>query len=58
MILEAGGQSIQLECTQKYPNGIKLNEIAVTGCGKINCAKKIFHLTFPSYDANQTPTVS
>ncbi|KAL3865275.1 hypothetical protein ACJMK2_006888, partial [Sinanodonta woodiana] len=41
-ILEAAGNSIQDECIQKYPDGIKFGEVAVTSAGKLHL-KRIFH---------------
>lgn len=34
-LLQAGGQSLQQECTQKAP--IKVGEVAVTGSGNLPC---------------------
>ncbi|KAL5012884.1 hypothetical protein ScPMuIL_011435 [Solemya velum] len=47
-ILEAGGKSIQEQCQNKYPKGIKHGEIAVTDGGSLPC-KAIYHGTIPVY---------
>ncbi|XP_071089965.1 protein mono-ADP-ribosyltransferase PARP15-like [Haliotis cracherodii] len=43
-VLAAAGETIQAECKQTYPNGIKPEEVAVTSGGKMSC-KQIFHIT-------------
>ena len=54
-ILQAGGDSIQQECEDKYPSGIKTKEIAQTKGGNLRC-DKIYHLTLSDW-ANQGETV-
>lgn len=41
-LLNAGGNSLQSECTKHYPNGVAPGEIAVTGGGKLEC-RKVYH---------------
>ncbi len=56
MLLKLGGQAIQDELRQSYPNGIKINEtkteIAISGVGNLRNKKKIFHTVLPSWDSN------
>lgn len=47
-LLEVAGDSIQLECKQKYKSGITSADVAVTGPGKLQC-KVIYHVTLPTY---------
>ncbi len=51
-ILEEAGSDIQAQCQLNYPNGIKVNEIAVTTAGQIPGTKFIYHLTCPNYSSN------
>jgi O-acetyl-ADP-ribose deacetylase (regulator of RNase III) len=65
-LLRVGGQGIQDECRQKYPSGIQVGQIAVTGPGRtskdveedgqqrLDC-KRIFHCCLPSdvYDPSK-----
>lgn len=45
-LLTFGGDTIQAECTQQYPQGIKPGELAITSGGKLFC-KNIFHCCLP-----------
>lgn len=45
-ILRAAGQSLKEECDNKYPNGIKYGQVAVTGGHGLKC-RKIYHGTLP-----------
>ncbi|KAJ8298129.1 hypothetical protein KUTeg_024660 [Tegillarca granosa] len=47
-LLEKAGESLQDECDEKYPNGIKVGEIAITNGHRLNC-QKVFHGTFPCW---------
>ena len=53
-ILQAAGQQLQNECVQNYPNGITLDEIAVTGAGLINSVSKIFHVLVTGFKDQKT----
>ena len=46
-LLLAGGPSIQADCNKKYPNGIRLGEIAVTTGGSLKCVN-LAHCCLPS----------
>ncbi|XP_046557245.1 protein mono-ADP-ribosyltransferase PARP14-like [Haliotis rubra] len=48
VVLKAAGETIQDECRQKYPNGIKPGEVAVTSGGRMTC-KQIFHITLTDW---------
>ncbi|XP_041369467.1 macro domain-containing protein mll7730-like [Gigantopelta aegis] len=50
-ILASAGNTIQQECKDKYKNGIKLGEIAVTSGGKLHC-DKIYHTVLPNWQNN------
>ncbi|XP_025093181.1 uncharacterized protein LOC112563487 isoform X3 [Pomacea canaliculata] len=45
-LLTVGGDTIQAECTQQYPQGIQPGELAITSGGKLFC-KNIFHCCLP-----------
>ena len=55
-LLKLGGQVIQDELNQNYPNGIKFNEtnteIAVSGVGNLKNKNKIFHINLCPWDLN------
>ena len=36
-LLDIGGQTLQNECQQKAPHGVKSGEVVVTSGGKLNC---------------------
>lgn len=55
-LLNAGGQSLQSECTKKYPKGVNPGEIAVTGGGKLEC-KNVYHGALTGWSPN-APKVS
>ncbi|VDI82837.1 Ca-activated chloride channel homolog [Mytilus galloprovincialis] len=50
-LLKMGGQGIQGECSQKYPNGIQPGEMAETTGGKLEC-KMIYHGALPGYNGS------
>ncbi|XP_063404473.1 protein mono-ADP-ribosyltransferase PARP14-like [Mytilus trossulus] len=52
-VLRAGGQRLQNECTQNYPNGIKEGEVAITTGGKLSC-KNVLHGCLPSWHHDQS----
>ncbi|VDI41166.1 poly [ADP-ribose] polymerase 10/14/15 [Mytilus galloprovincialis] len=52
-VLKAGGQGLQNECTQNYPNGIKEGEVAITTGGKLSC-KNVLHGCLPSWHHDQS----
>lgn len=41
-LYEAAGESIQKECKEKYPKGVKHGEVAESGGGKLDC-QYVFH---------------
>ena len=41
-LLDIGGQTLQNECQQKAPHGVKSGEVVVTSGGKLNC-KFVIH---------------
>ncbi|XP_046555938.1 protein mono-ADP-ribosyltransferase PARP14-like isoform X3 [Haliotis rubra] len=51
-ILQTGGVAIQMECSAKYPDGIKSGQIAITGAGSLMC-QSIFHTCLPSWPRDQ-----
>ncbi|KAJ8316992.1 hypothetical protein KUTeg_004896 [Tegillarca granosa] len=55
-LLQDGGESIQIECSQNYPNGIKDGEIAVVGGGNLSC-QKLYLTTIPSWDIEKSKQV-
>jgi len=52
-ISEAAGSQLQDEINQKYPPGIQVGNLAITGGHAINC-KKMFHGTLTSFFAKKT----
>lgn len=48
-LLEAAGATIQSECNNCYPNGIKSGEVATTGSGNLKC-QAIYHVTLPRWN--------
>ncbi|CAI9714768.1 protein mono-ADP-ribosyltransferase PARP14-like [Octopus vulgaris] len=52
-ILNAAGSQIQVECNQKYPQGISTSEIAITKGYNLKC-KKVFHLALPDWNENSS----
>eukprot|EP00106_Octopus_bimaculoides_P016605 XP_014784047.1 PREDICTED: poly [ADP-ribose] polymerase 14-like [Octopus bimaculoides] len=56
-LLNAAGSEMQVECNQKYPQGISSSEIAITKGYNLNC-KNVFHLVLPSWDENSSHLVS
>ncbi|XP_070212581.1 protein mono-ADP-ribosyltransferase PARP14-like [Littorina saxatilis] len=55
-ILQAAGVSLQTECNTKYPNGIKIGEIAVTKGHALAC-KELYHLSLPTWAGPHTKQV-
>ncbi|XP_041371316.1 protein mono-ADP-ribosyltransferase PARP15-like [Gigantopelta aegis] len=51
-IIKAGGDSIHQECKDKYPNGIKAGEIAVTGGGNLHC-RFVYHTTLDMWSPDE-----
>jgi len=51
-IFEVAGPDIQSQCKLHYPNGIQVNQIAVTTGGQISDVKFIYHLTCPNYSTD------
>ncbi|KAL4231447.1 Poly (ADP-ribose) polymerase [Mactra antiquata] len=49
-LLRAGGDVIQDECNQNYPNGISPGEVAVTSGGNLACTY-IFHIAIRPFDS-------
>ena len=41
-LLQAAGPSLQLECSEKAPDGVQPGNIVITGGGKLPCAM-VFH---------------
>lgn len=54
LLLKHAGYGIQQECTQAYPNGIQVGEIAVTSAGNLNQIINIFHITLSHYKDEQS----
>ncbi|CAI9716753.1 protein mono-ADP-ribosyltransferase PARP14-like [Octopus vulgaris] len=55
-ILNAAGPQIQVECNQKYPQGISTSELAITKGYNLKC-KKVFHLVLPPWDENSSDSI-
>ncbi|XP_036355203.1 protein mono-ADP-ribosyltransferase PARP14-like isoform X1 [Octopus sinensis] len=55
-ILLAAGPEIQVECNQKYPQGISTFEIVITKGYNLNC-KNVFHLVLPPWDENSSDSI-
>lgn len=54
-LLQAAGNEIQTECSQKYPTGLSRGDVAVTGPGNLKC-KIVCHgslLKYGSKDAKK-----
>lgn len=51
-LLKAGGDALAQECKIKYPDGIKLGEVAVTSGGAMKC-KALFHGLLVKWDGGQ-----
>ena len=47
LLLNKAGDHIQLECNQKYPNGIDFGTVAVTSGG--NLCKQMYHFALPEW---------
>ncbi|KAK3600831.1 hypothetical protein CHS0354_014191, partial [Potamilus streckersoni] len=48
-IIECGGDTIQRECLQHYPNGISPGQVVVTGGGNLSCMN-VYHGCLRAYD--------
>ncbi|OPL33486.1 hypothetical protein AM593_03361, partial [Mytilus galloprovincialis] len=55
-LADAGGNAIQKECCEKYPNGITKNEVAVTNGGNLKC-RKVYHVTLPKWEMNNKQAI-
>ncbi|KAL5021578.1 hypothetical protein ScPMuIL_000733 [Solemya velum] len=55
-LLIAAGMELQKECTQRYPKGIKLGDIAVTAGYKLKC-KHVFHGALDGWNSYQKRTL-
>ncbi|XP_052077921.1 protein mono-ADP-ribosyltransferase PARP14-like [Mytilus californianus] len=53
-LLNAGGKTLQSECTKKYPNGVNPGEIAVTNGGKLEC-KSVYHGALTGWSPTEAP---
>lgn len=51
-ISKTAGAGLQEECTKKYPNGILIGSIAVTGGHKLKC-KHVFHGALQTYETGK-----
>lgn len=52
-ILEAAGNAIQKECQMLYPNGITIEDVAITSSGEMNKSiDTIFHVTATDFKDN------
>nr|KAG5706732.1 hypothetical protein BaRGS_007235 [Batillaria attramentaria] len=56
-ILKVGGSSLQEECRQKYPSGIKAGEIAHTRGHGLAC-KEVYHLALTTWSSAASRTLS
>jgi len=48
-IAKAAGPQLPYLIQMRYPNGIKVNEIATTPAGQLSKASLIYHITCPTY---------
>lgn len=55
-LLSAAGRGIQRECQQKYPNGVRPGQIAVTTGGNLACAA-IYHGVLTRYSSKKEEQV-
>jgi O-acetyl-ADP-ribose deacetylase (regulator of RNase III) len=54
-VLREGGQQLQNECKEKYPNEIKFGEIAVVhGHGTLDC-NYVYLTTLPNWNSEHNP---
>ncbi|XP_048249655.1 uncharacterized protein LOC125378263 isoform X1 [Haliotis rufescens] len=54
-ILKAAGQTIQKQLREKYPNGLKHDEVAETGPGNLKTCKTIYHGALPYFPKRNSP---
>ena len=52
-LLKAAGQTIQQECTSKYPVGVQDGDVGITSGGNLSC-KYIYHAVCPHAKENRT----
>lgn len=50
-MLQTGGQSLQVECSANYPNGIQFGDVAETSGGNLQCSK-VFHGSMCKWDGS------
>ncbi|KAK3600832.1 hypothetical protein CHS0354_014193 [Potamilus streckersoni] len=55
-ILKYGGDNIQKECLQQYPNGINPGKIVVTSGGNLS-SKKVYHGYLKAYDHGKSKSL-
>ncbi|KAL3843270.1 hypothetical protein ACJMK2_021212, partial [Sinanodonta woodiana] len=53
---KVAGPSLQADCNQNYPNGIKDGEVAVTSGGNLNC-RKVFHIKLSEWNVSNGKSV-
>ncbi|KAK3589891.1 hypothetical protein CHS0354_015917 [Potamilus streckersoni] len=51
-ILKHGGDNIQRECLQQYPNGVNPGQVVVTSGGQLSCMN-VYHGCLSAYDGEQ-----
>ncbi|XP_071091170.1 protein mono-ADP-ribosyltransferase PARP14-like isoform X2 [Haliotis cracherodii] len=50
-LLKHAGKAIQIECKEKYPQGVSMGAIAVTKGGDMQCVEQIYHCVLPPWNA-------
>lgn len=55
-LLKMGGPGLQIECSQKYPNGIQVGEVAETSGAKLEC-KLVCHGALPGWNGGSSAKV-
>lgn len=55
-LLEVAGQSLQDDCDENYPNGIKPGEVAITDGYNLKC-QKVFHGTLPGWYSKRSESL-
>lgn len=50
-LLKHAGKAIQIECKEKYPQGVSMGGIAVTKGGDMQCVEQIYHCILPQWNA-------
>ena len=51
-LLKAAGSEMLVECSKKYPHGIKHNEIAITKGYNLKC-QNVYHVSLGKYDTSR-----